>query len=465
MRDLVDRAEGATGAVVNGTVYGCGGLGCVFPTKDGNVLKISNSWGEREIVEALVRIGERKGAFSGFARVIHHPVSLQYGVVDGIWAYVRERVTPAARRYPGYDPYSRDDDWLRLLESLIELSDQAEMENVPEYDEALKHLERQFEGELVSAERGHTFGGIAKTLRALFDDGILLYDMKLENIGERKDGTIVLFDAEPQVLRPRKANPLRGNGTKRTTMKQPPTFLFSYGSNSPRQLEERLGHPVRARRGYLEDWKRAFVGHSERWGGAPATMVPSPGDLVYGTLVEVTKADLATLDRYEGVPRVYQRQILDIVSPDLPINSVSAWSGTLQGFIPVVKAVVYLATSTKQGKPSAAYLKAIEENVFSVWELRETQELRTQEQRRKVRLTPTIVAEAAAHAKSIRAAMGDDALDFARAERAAANSKAQAKWAKGKQAFDQRGQEQEERPGVFWDEVVRVLDSPRRGGR
>ena len=145
-----------------------------------------------------------------------------------------------------------------------------------------------------------------------------------------------------------------------------PLLLFSYGSNSPRQLEERLGHPVRAGRGFLRDWKRIFVGHSEKWGGAPATMVPSRGDVVFGTLVEVTEEDLAKLDKYEGVPRVYQRKTVPIEGPDLGHRFTDE---------PPHKAVVYLATSTKEGKPSAAYAKAVEENVYSVWE--------TQAQRRQ----------------------------------------------------------------------------------
>jgi len=383
MRDLVDRAEGATGAVVNGTAYGCGGLGCVFPTKDGNVLKISNSWGEREIVDALVRIGERKGAFSGFARVIHPPVSLQYGVVDGIWAYVRERVTPAARRYPGYDPYSRDDDWLRLLESLAELSNQAEMENVPEYDEALKFLERQFESELVSAERGHTFGGIAKTLRALFDDGILLYDMKLENIGERKDGTIVLFDAEPQVLRPRKANPVRGNATKRTTMKQPPM---------KKRAAEQSEHQTMAEQGKMRDehlraqeqplaWSAWEIKHHSRQHNVRSWSIQALRD--GGYLI------------------------------DGPARRVRGGDGTPGGWLtPVVL--------TQKG-----------EKLASTWSAAKSKALEAKWAKGKKAFEQSL--KAAAHAKSIRAAMGDDALAFAQAEQAAS-------------------------PGAFWDEVVRVLD-------
>jgi hypothetical protein len=133
-------------------------------------------------------------------------------------------------------------------------------------------------------------------------------------------------------------------------------LLFSYGSNSPEQLEERLGRKVDAIRGYVANMRRAFVGHSKTWGGATATLEPAEGETTFGSLVAVTEADLKKLDVYEGAPRVYRRVMIPVVSPD--------WDGSPAEN---VTAVVYLATSTDHGKPTAAYEKAIEKNLRAVW--------------------------------------------------------------------------------------------------
>ena len=65
-------------------------------------------------------------------------------------------------------------------------------------------------------------------------------------------------------------------------------LLFSYGSNSPKQLAERLGHPVEGRAAYAEGWMRVFRGYSERWQGAVASLLPSRGQKTYGYVAEVS---------------------------------------------------------------------------------------------------------------------------------------------------------------------------------
>jgi len=129
------------------------------------------------------------------------------------------------------------------------------------------------------------------------------------------------------------------------------TYLFSYGSNSPRQLAERLGHPVQGRAAFVDGYLRAFRGWSQRWEGGVATLIPGRGK-TYGYVAEVTPADLAVLDRYEGVATGnYYRETMTVTTDD----------GTVQ-------AIAYLASSTEKNAPSRAYKRAVAETIGAFWE-------------------------------------------------------------------------------------------------
>lgn len=85
-------------------------------------------------------------------------------------------------------------------------------------------------------------------------------------------------------------------------------YLFSYGSNNPEQLKERLGHahkmdviPV-----YLDGYVRIFGGYSTKWKGAVASIHPCKGKKVYGLVSKLSRNDIAILDSYEtGYKRYY----------------------------------------------------------------------------------------------------------------------------------------------------------------
>lgn len=141
--------------------------------------------------------------------------------------------------------------------------------------------------------------------------------------------------------------PPRRTPTRRSTK----TYLFSYGSNSPRQLAERLGHAVTGRAAFVDGYLRAFRGWSNRWEGGVATLIPGRGK-TYGYIAEVTPADLAVLDRYEGVATGnYRRQ---------PLTAT-----TNEG--DVVEAIAYLASSTEKNAPSRAYKQAVAETISAFW--------------------------------------------------------------------------------------------------
>ena len=135
-------------------------------------------------------------------------------------------------------------------------------------------------------------------------------------------------------------------------MPRSPKYLFSYGSNSPRQLRERLGHSVIGRSAYAPGWKRVFRGYSYGWDGGVASMDRDPDYTTFGFVAPVSVRDLSVLDRYEGVESGnYKRRTIDVVTFD----------GKR------LKAVAYLATSKEFNEPSERYLAAVTETISKFW--------------------------------------------------------------------------------------------------
>jgi len=147
-------------------------------------------------------------------------------------------------------------------------------------------------------------------------------------------------------------------------MKTSEYLLFSYGSNNPEQLEDRLSHEVEGIAAYLPDYRLVFVGYSRNWDGGVAGIIASPGDEVCGYVTEVDEQDLQILDRYEGAPDYYYRATVDVMIQ----------SG--DDFIDA-QAVAYLPGPLRQDPnlPSGDYLGAVKRTVFSFWERSECSDL------------------------------------------------------------------------------------------
>ncbi|THU77805.1 hypothetical protein K435DRAFT_832371 [Dendrothele bispora CBS 962.96] len=79
---------------------------------------------------------------------------------------------------------------------------------------------------------------------------------------------------------------------------------FSFGSNLwKKQMQERCPNSRWRGVGLLRDW-RWFINAR-----GYANIIPSKGDHVYGFLYELDAEDEAVLDRYEGVPNSYEKQV------------------------------------------------------------------------------------------------------------------------------------------------------------
>lgn len=91
-------------------------------------------------------------------------------------------------------------------------------------------------------------------------------------------------------------------------------LYFAYGSNlDEAQMLSRCPSARVVGRAVLHDFGLTFQGASQRWGGAVANVVCAPGLHVPGVLYEITAADLARLDQFEGHPNVYRRSTMVVV--------------------------------------------------------------------------------------------------------------------------------------------------------
>jgi len=129
-------------------------------------------------------------------------------------------------------------------------------------------------------------------------------------------------------------------------------YLFSYGSNHPDQLADRLDREVRSEAAYLPAYGRVFRGWSRGWGGGVASLERDRGRDVYGLVVPVSQADLRLLDSYEGVGSGnYKRKKVKVVLD----------SGDEVG------AVAYVSTSDEYNPPTKDYLRAVVKTINTHW--------------------------------------------------------------------------------------------------
>lgn len=121
---------------------------------------------------------------------------------------------------------------------------------------------------------------------------------------------------------------------------------FAYGSNlDERQMADRCPSARLIAKGCLADHGLRFSLYSAGWGAGVADIVESPGEEVWGLLFSLTELDSEALDRFEGVPRHYQRV-------DVPIRSDQR----------VFQAFAYRAAHPRPFvPPSRAYLQIIQD--------------------------------------------------------------------------------------------------------
>jgi gamma-glutamylcyclotransferase (GGCT)/AIG2-like uncharacterized protein YtfP len=133
-------------------------------------------------------------------------------------------------------------------------------------------------------------------------------------------------------------------------------LYFAYGSNlDPEQMRIRCpGHRV-VGLAELRDHRLTFPLTSHDWGGGVASVGLAHGESVWGAVYELSAADLATLDRYEGYRgpgdqhNLYDRETVSV-------QLVRADDGS---FPRRLQAWIYVARPANPSPPSRRYLDAI----------------------------------------------------------------------------------------------------------
>jgi len=119
------------------------------------------------------------------------------------------------------------------------------------------------------------------------------------------------------------------------------TLYAAYGSNlDPEQMVLRAPHSPHRGTGWLVGWRLTFGGEDLGWEGALATVVEEAGSQVFVSLYDLTEADEAALDEWEG--------------SDLGLyTKIRIRVATLEGD---VTAWIYVLDAYEGGLPSARYL-------------------------------------------------------------------------------------------------------------
>ncbi|MFZ9343252.1 MAG: gamma-glutamylcyclotransferase [Candidatus Nanopelagicaceae bacterium] len=120
------------------------------------------------------------------------------------------------------------------------------------------------------------------------------------------------------------------------------TLYAAYGSNlDPRQMLLRAPHSPHRGTGWLRGWRLTFGGEEIGWEGAVATLAEDAGHSVFVSVYDLTPADEAALDQWEGVTTDLYRKIRVRIE-------------TLDGS-PLC--YIYVLNSFEGGTPSARYLE------------------------------------------------------------------------------------------------------------
>ena len=124
-------------------------------------------------------------------------------------------------------------------------------------------------------------------------------------------------------------------------MKNDRKLYVAYGSNlNLSQMAERCPTARVAGAGVMEGWRLLFRGAHA---GAVATVEPFEGSSVPVLVWEITSADEAALDRYEGWPYLYRKETVEVKLTD-----------------ETVQAMVYIMNEGRPlGQPSCYYYTTI----------------------------------------------------------------------------------------------------------
>jgi gamma-glutamylcyclotransferase len=154
------------------------------------------------------------------------------------------------------------------------------------------------------------------------------------------------------------------------TRESTPTLYFGYGSNMwLDQMNRRCPENKYIGTAVLHDWWARYlylpcIDLSSRSSTASdrcwiinqrgyANVIPSSGDYVYGFIYELNPKNEASLDTYEGAPRIYDKKIHPVQLRTSPGSGETATKKTID-------ALIYIdAVSTSPDVPKTEYIHRI----------------------------------------------------------------------------------------------------------
>jgi gamma-glutamylcyclotransferase (GGCT)/AIG2-like uncharacterized protein YtfP len=118
----------------------------------------------------------------------------------------------------------------------------------------------------------------------------------------------------------------------------------AYGSNmNPAQMAQRCPHSPQRGTGWLDGWRLTFGGEDLSWESALGTVVEDSSARVFVVLYDLSEADEAALDSWDGATLGYYRKLKVRVT-------------TLEGD---AVAWLYVVNAYEGGLPSALYLASM----------------------------------------------------------------------------------------------------------
>ena len=153
-------------------------------------------------------------------------------------------------------------------------------------------------------------------------------------------------------------------------MSRKPTLYIAYGSNlNLPQMAFRCPAAEVVGKSELKDYELLFRGGRR---GAVATVEPKEGGSVPVLLWKIRQTDEAALDRYEGYPRLYGKQMMDV---ELDGKTVSAMVYIMTPGHEFGIPSDYYAEVIREGYESAGFdTQVLEDAIEHAWELPQEQE-------------------------------------------------------------------------------------------
>jgi len=128
----------------------------------------------------------------------------------------------------------------------------------------------------------------------------------------------------------------------------------------PEQMLQRAPHSPMAGTGWLPGWRLTFGGEDIGWEGAMATVVEAAGEHVFVVLYELSAADEASLDQWDGVSIDYYRKAkVRVTTRD---GDVLAWLYVLnayEGGLPAARHLGIVADAAEAAGAPDDYVTAL----------------------------------------------------------------------------------------------------------